>query len=96
MTLRYPTQKTLRRPARTAKTRPGSKRLFENHPRLRAGWEALQELHGPCLADDHQGALDVGNWRGPPKLARVETLVDVNPDVAKSHRFARPANHSAR
>ena len=32
--------------------------LFDAHPRLRAGWQALQELHGLYLADDHQGALD--------------------------------------
>ena len=27
--------------------------LFDAHPRLRAGWQALQELHGLYLADDH-------------------------------------------
>ena len=32
--------------------------LFDAHPRLRAGWQALQELHGLYLADDHQGALE--------------------------------------
>ena len=32
--------------------------LFDAHPRLRAGWQALQELHGLHTADDHQGALD--------------------------------------
>ena len=31
--------------------------LFDAHPRLKAGWQALQELHGLYLADDHQGAL---------------------------------------
>ena len=33
-------------------------KLFDAHPRLRAGWQALQELHGLYRADDHQGALD--------------------------------------
>ena len=31
--------------------------LFDAHPRLRAGWQALQELHGLYLADDYDGAL---------------------------------------
>ena len=32
--------------------------LFDSHPRLKAGWQALQELHGLYLANDHQGALE--------------------------------------
>ena len=32
-------------------------KLFDAHPRLRAGWQALQELHGLYLADDYDGAL---------------------------------------
>ena len=32
--------------------------LFDTHPRLEAGWQALQELHGLYLADDHDGALE--------------------------------------
>ena len=32
--------------------------LFDTHPRLKAGWQALQELHGLYLANDHQGALE--------------------------------------
>ncbi len=32
--------------------------LFDTHPRLRAGWQALQQLHGLYLADDHDGALE--------------------------------------
>ena len=36
-----------------------SERITDNgHTRLRAGWQALQELHGLYLADDHQGALE--------------------------------------
>ena len=29
------------------------------HPRLKAGWQVLQQLHGLYSADDHQGALEV-------------------------------------
>ena len=32
--------------------------LFDTHPRLKAGWQALQELHGLYLTDDHDGALE--------------------------------------
>ena len=32
--------------------------LFDTHPRLKAGWQALQELHGLYLADDRDGALE--------------------------------------
>ena len=32
--------------------------LFDAHPRLEAGWQALQELHGLYLADDRDGALE--------------------------------------
>jgi transposase len=31
--------------------------LFEAHPRLRTGWNALQELYGLYLAEDRDGAL---------------------------------------
>ena len=33
-------------------------KLFDAHPRLRAGWQALQELHGLYTADDYDGALE--------------------------------------
>ena len=33
-------------------------KLFDAHPRLKAGWQALQELHGLYTADDHDGALE--------------------------------------
>jgi len=33
-------------------------KLFDAHPRLETGWQALQELHGLYLADDHDGALE--------------------------------------
>ncbi len=31
--------------------------LFERHPRIAAGWHALQELYGLYLAEDRDGAL---------------------------------------
>ena len=43
--------------ASTTPNAPNSKPLFEAHPRLRAAWEALGELHGLYLADDKAGAL---------------------------------------
>ena len=33
-------------------------KLFDAHPRIKAGWQALQELHGPYTADDYDGALE--------------------------------------
>ena len=34
-------------------------KLFDDHPRLRAGWQTLQGLHGGLyLADDYDGALE--------------------------------------
>ena len=32
--------------------------LFETHPRLKAAWDALGELHQLYLADDREGALE--------------------------------------
>ena len=32
--------------------------LSDAHPRLKAGWQALQELHGLYTADDYDGALE--------------------------------------
>ena len=32
--------------------------LFAAHPRLKAAWDALAELHGLYLADDREGALE--------------------------------------
>ena len=31
--------------------------LFAAHPRLNPAWDALGELHGLYLADDHKGSL---------------------------------------
>jgi transposase len=41
----------------TATDRDRLDELFARHPRIRVGWQALQELYGLYLADDHTGAL---------------------------------------
>ena len=53
--------------------------LFEAHPRLRAAWEALGELHGLYLADDE--------GRRPRRLGPVHrSLPDRRPARVPSHR----------
>ena len=42
--------------------------LFEQHPRLKTGWQALQELHGLYLAENHDGTLQAPNRFGDPGL----------------------------
>ena len=42
----------------TATQQESLDKLFDKHPRLKAGWQALQELHGLYLAEDHDGALE--------------------------------------
>ncbi len=37
--------------------RVGLDKLFARHPRIALGWEALQELYGLYLAEDHAGAM---------------------------------------
>ena len=33
------------------------RKLLADHPRLQVAWDALQELYGLYLAEDHDGAL---------------------------------------
>ncbi|MCQ3814564.1 MAG: transposase [Acidimicrobiia bacterium] len=35
--------------------------LFDTHPRLKTGWQALQELHRLYLANNHDGTLQAPN-----------------------------------
>ena len=42
--------------------------LFDTHPRLRAGWDALQELYGLYLADDPPRSHP-GPDRASPRVA---------------------------
>ena len=61
--------------------------LFDAHPRLRAGWQALQELHGPYTADDHDGALDaLGRFYRPLRDRRAARVPQHRRHV---HRMVR-------
>ena len=47
-------------------------KLFDAHPRLKAGWQALQELHGLYTADDYDGALEaLGRFYRPLRDRRA-------------------------
>ncbi|MCQ3808681.1 MAG: transposase, partial [Acidimicrobiia bacterium] len=54
--------------------------LFDAHPRLKTCWQALQELHGLYLADDHNGALEAldrfGDLYKTGELPEFENIVD--------------------
>ncbi len=60
--------------------------LFDARPRLRSGWQALQELHGPYLAGDHHSALEtLGRFRDPYETAELPELHDiVDTSIARS------------
>ena len=74
--------------------------VFESHPRLRAAWEALGELHGPCLADDEAGALEaLDRFTGlyaagdlPEFHGVVDTLLAHMPQILAYHAAGRPSN----
>ena len=57
--------------------------LFDAHPRLKAGWQALQELHGLYLADDYDGALKPSDGSAtstrPASCPSTTTLILVGP-----------------
>ena len=74
--------------------------LFESHPRLRAAWEALGELHGLYLADDKAGALaaldrftDLYQTGDLPEFYKiVNTLLAAMPRILAWHAAGRPSN----
>ncbi len=74
--------------------------LFEAHPRLQAGWDALQELHGLYTADDHQGALaaldrfcDLYQTGKLPEYHKiVDTIIQWSPEILAWHHTSRPSN----
>ena len=75
--------------------------LFDAHPRLKAGWQALQELHGLYLADDHQGALDaLGTVLRPLRDRRslpeyhdiVDTIIAWSDEILAWHHSDRASN----
>ena len=74
--------------------------LFDAHPRLRAGWQALQELHGLYLADDYDGALDaLGRFCDlyetgelPEYYDTVDTIIAWSDEILAWHHSDRASN----
>jgi transposase len=74
--------------------------LFVTHPRLRAGWEALQELHGLYLADDRDGALEAldrftdlyATGELPEFHHVVDTIIAWGDEILDWHSAGRPSN----
>ena len=74
--------------------------LFEAHPRLRSGWQALQELHGLYLTGDHQGALDaLGRFCDlyetgelPEFHDTVDTIIARSDEILAWHHTDRASN----
>ena len=74
--------------------------LFDAHPRLQAGWNALQELHGLYLADDHQGALqaldrfcDLYTTGELPEFHNiVDTIIAWSTEILNWHHTNRASN----
>ena len=74
--------------------------LFDAHPRLQAGWQALQELHGLYLAADHDGALEVlGRFCDlyetgelPEFRDIVDTIIAWSDEILAYHCTSRASN----
>ena len=74
--------------------------LFDAHPRLKSGWQALQELHGLYLAGDHQGALEAlgrlcdlyeeGEW--PEFHDIVDTFIAWSDEILPWHHSGQASN----
>jgi transposase len=75
-------------------------RLFDAHPRLQAGWDALQELHGLYLADDRAGALEAldrfTDLYATGELGEFHSIVDTiiawSDEILAWHDTGRPSN----
>ena len=75
-------------------------KLFDAHPRLRAGWQALQELHGLYTADDYDGALEaLGRFCDlyqtgelPEYHDTVDTFIAWSDEILNWHCAGRPSN----
>ena len=75
-------------------------KLFDAHPRLKAGWQALQELHGLYTADDHDGALEaLGRFCDlyetgelPEYHDTVDTFIAWSDEILNWHHTGRPSN----
>ena len=74
--------------------------LFAAHPRLKAAWDALAELHGLYLADDHKGALealdrfaDIYSTGQIPEFSdTVDTFLAWHDQILGWHHAGRPPN----
>ena len=74
--------------------------LFDAHPRLKAGWQALQELHGLYTADDYDGALEaLGRFCDlyetgelPEYHNTVDTFIAWSDEILNWHCAGRPSN----
>jgi len=74
--------------------------LFEDHPRLKAAWDALGELHGLCLAKDRKGALealdrfaDIYRTGDIPEFSDVvDTFLAWQDQILDWHHTGRPSN----
>ena len=74
--------------------------LFEAHPRLKAGWKALQELHGLYLTEDHQGALEAldrfcdlyASGEIPEFHHIVDTIINWSDEILAWHHTGRVSN----
>ena len=74
--------------------------LFATHPKLQAGWNALQELHGLYQADDHDGALEaldrftdlyiIGELGEFHHV--VDTIIAWGDEILAWHTAGRPSN----
>ena len=75
-------------------------RLFSAHPRLQAGWQALQHLHGLYTAGDHDEALkalgrfaDLYQTGDIPEFCDiVSTIIDWSDEILDWHHTGRPSN----
>ena len=74
--------------------------LFDAHPRLKAGWEALQQLHGLYTADDQDGALealgtfcDLYQTGELPEFHNiVDTIIACSDEILDWHHTNHPSN----
>ncbi|WP_420625652.1 ISL3 family transposase [Candidatus Poriferisodalis sp.] len=74
--------------------------LFAAHPRLKAAWDALGELHGLYLADDHKGAMaaldrfaDIYATGQIPEFSdTVDAFLAWHAQILDWHRTGRPSN----
>ena len=75
-------------------------KLFENHPRLKAAWDALGELHQLYLAKDREGALealdrfaDIYSTGEIPEFSdTVDTFLAWHQQILDWHHTGRPSN----